>query len=72
MLVSCSNGKKETLEVKTDLVPVNTAGYAISNSSTDVGAYNLQEEMNAPVQKRAAVRKKTTKASNNRATRCLY
>lgn len=69
MLASCSNGKKESLEVKTDLVPVNTAGYAISNGSTDVGSYDLQEEVNAPVQKRAAVRKKVAKTfSANEAT----
>lgn len=61
MLVSCTNGKKETLTVKTDLVPVNTAGYTVSNSSTDIGTYDQQEEMDSQLQKRVALRKKVAK-----------
>ncbi len=46
---ACSTEAKKELDVKTDLVPVNTAGYAVSNASTDVGAIEAQREYTAPV-----------------------
>jgi len=57
IFAACSTESKKELETKTDMVPINTAGYAISNTSTDVGNTDQQEEYTAPVRKRTSTRR---------------
>lgn len=65
IFAACNTEPKKDLEVKTDMVPINTAGYTISNASTDVGNSGQQEEYIAPVRYKSSTR--TINKRNNNA-----
>ena len=65
IFTACSTEAKKDLDVKTDMVPVNTAGYAMSNSSTDVGSLSTNETYYAPVKQKPST--KTTTRRNTTA-----
>ncbi len=62
--VACKTEPKNDLAVKTDLVPVNTAGYNMSNASTDVAKPGEQETYETPARKKKySVRTKISKSN---------
>ena len=68
LFAACSGGSKKDLEAKTDMVPVNTAGYAVSNASTDIGISEQQEKYIAPARKRVSTGN-TSKRSSTTVTK---
>lgn len=57
MFVACKTETKEA--VKADMVPINTAGYNMSNAATDVAQQMETEEIAEPVARRTVARKRT-------------
>ena len=50
--VACKTDPGNNLAVKTDLVPVNTAGYNMSNASTDVAKAEDEDRYEVPARKK--------------------
>ena len=62
---ACSNSTKEKEWSQANLVPVNTAGYVVSNASTDVAKPVFREEFDVPVARKSKSLKRKSVASAN-------
>lgn len=60
LFTACNTEAKKEQAFQTTMVPVNTAGYAVSNASTDVGISKEQEDYVAPVSKKTTIRRNRT------------
>ncbi|MEO6490494.1 MAG: YMGG-like glycine zipper-containing protein [Ferruginibacter sp.] len=50
---ACKTESKKEAELRTDMVPINTAGYKMSDATTDIAKYQGEEEEAAPIKKAA-------------------